>query len=147
MRLPILVIHICGGIIGLLSGGAAIWVPQRLLPTSPSRKRIFRRDACHGFKRPVSGQCFQRAIRVLSGDHRVVDRQAARGGNEHFRLVCTSVWRCGRSCYRDPWRKSGEWLVAGAAWSSCWNDLFCWFRSPACCRRRRSHARARRCFR
>jgi len=90
-----------------LRGGRNV-VPDGFSTASGRRKFVFHRDARHGFKRGVSRQCCRRAIRVLSGDNRVVDRQAARRGNEYFRLGCVSICIGPWSCPRDPWCKTGN---------------------------------------
>lgn len=143
MRLPILIIHICAGVVGVLSGAAAMSFRKGSRPHRVGGNLFFVAMLVMGSSAAYLGNvvgglfaCYLVATAWLT--------QAARRGNEYFRLGCVSVCLGARSCPRDPWRKTSNWNSCATTWSSCWNDLFRWFRGAACCRGRPSHARARR---
>ena len=154
MRLPILVLHICAGILGLLSGAAALSF----------------RKGCRWHR--VAGNVFFVSMLGMStaGAYLAFMKHQMNnvfGGVLAFYLV-TTAWATGRR--RDGETSIFDWgallvaLAVGAIILTYGFEVansrtgpkdgipagmyfFSWFRGSAFCRWRRSHARARRGFR
>ena len=84
MRAPVLVIHICAGTLGLLSGAAAMALRKGSRRHGAAGNVFVVAMLVMGCDRGVSGQCFRRRFRVIPGDHGVADRQKARRANDHL---------------------------------------------------------------
>jgi hypothetical protein len=148
---PILLFHICSGTIGVGVRLRGHLLAQRFPPSSRGWKRIFhihagpgRKRGLHGVHEIPSDQCYGRRYHVVFGSNVLGDSQAQRGGTRDFRLGWASHYPGAWSHRGNLWCASSAEPNGDEVWNASLALFSLWFRGSACCRGRRSHARAPR---
>jgi hypothetical protein len=150
---PLLALHISAGIVGILSGAAAMSFrkgsPRHALAGKVFVISMLTMAATAVYlavTKHQTGNVLGGAF-TLSGGYGMADRQAQRRRNKHLRLARASTSFGGRDCPLDFGGTGGASPDMVRKRSSCWGELFHGLRAAACCRGRRSHGGARRSLR